>query len=261
MSTLSGHRRTPGAAAAIAAVAFAAGLSLGTAPAYAADSQTVNFTGGSVLSMLVCKSEPSVARLNVPRESRVMFVNRLGQAATLRINGQPAVEVGPNKAAPVVFHRGPVSVSMTFSCGAGIVQQFSAASVSVTGGGAPPTQKPTAKPSTPAASHSAPAKSRAGETGRAALSPVRPATPSSDAVVPAGDGGGPAAPDPAAGAATNSGKGGNAVALEPIVTASGTPRDSASGLLALVAAVCAIGVTIASIRAIISKRTTQTRYA
>ncbi|HEV7896976.1 MAG TPA: hypothetical protein VGP31_03935, partial [Planosporangium sp.] len=70
------------------------------------------------------------------------------------------------------------------------------------------------------------------------------------------------ATDPvAAGSPTGSGKGGNAVAVEPIVTASGTPRDSASGLLALLSAVCAIGVTIAVTRAIISKRIIQAYFA
>ncbi|HEV7896301.1 MAG TPA: hypothetical protein VGP31_00425, partial [Planosporangium sp.] len=177
---MSGYRRTPGAAAAIATVAFAAGLSLGTAPAYAADSQTVNFTGGSVLSMLVCRSEPSVARLTIPRESRVMFVNRLGQPATLRIHGREAVQVGPNKAVPVIFHHGPVSVSMTFSCGAGIVEQFSSTSVSVTGVGARPTHGTTVRP-TPGATHGAPARTPGGDTGRAALSPAKPTASSTPA--------------------------------------------------------------------------------
>ena len=48
-----------------------------------------------------------------------------------------------------------------------------------------------------------------------------------------------------------------AVAVEPLVPASGTPRLAASGLLALVAAVCAIGVTVSAIRAIIAQRTSQ----
>jgi hypothetical protein len=60
---------------------------------------------------------------------------------------------------------------------------------------------------------------------------------------------------------TGPGKGGNAVAVEPLVPASDVPRDSASSLLAIIAAVCAVGVTIVVIRAIISKRTIQTHYA
>jgi hypothetical protein len=74
-------RRTAGAAAAITAALLAAGPSLAASPAYAADSQTVNFTGGSVLSVLVCKSAPSPPGLTVAAESRVLFVNRLGQTA------------------------------------------------------------------------------------------------------------------------------------------------------------------------------------
>jgi hypothetical protein len=257
-------------AVAIVAVALAAGPALAASPAYAADSQTVKFTGGSVLSMLVCKSEPSNARLTIPAESRVMFVNRLGQAAMLRVDGRALVQVGPNQAAPVVFHHGPVSVSMTFSCGAGVVEQFSSTSVSVTGAGAKPAASASLRPTTGATAgvtHSSPVRTRSSNTGRAALSPAHPATESPAATGAPGLGGSPtagqsAAPvDPTGAAGPGAGKGGNAVAVEPLVTASGTPRDSASGLLALLAAVCAIGVTVAVTRAIISKRTNQASYA
>ena len=76
---------------------------------------TVEFSGGSVLNMLVCKSQPSTGRLSVPAESRVSFVNRLGQNATLRMGGRTVTSVGANQAVPVVFHHGPVEVSMTWT--------------------------------------------------------------------------------------------------------------------------------------------------
>jgi hypothetical protein len=263
MSTLSGHRRTAGVVTAIAAAALAAGPALVAAPAYAADSQRVNFTGGSVLSMLVCKSEPSKARLTVPAESRVMFVNRLGLPATLRVDGRALVEVGPNQAAPMLFHYGPVSVSMTFSCGAGVVQQFSTATATATGGAQASAHGATAPP-TAGPTHSPSPRTRSGSVGRSALAPAQPSMERTATGAPGtGTGASPsaAAAIPSAGGSPAAGRGGNAVAVEPLVTASGTPVDTASGLLALLAAVCAVGVTIAVTRAIVSKRTIQARYA
>ncbi|MCW2643605.1 MAG: hypothetical protein JWP76_5911 [Dactylosporangium sp.] len=264
----------------IVAAAFVAGPALGGAPAYAKDGQekgyasgqTVSFTGGSVLSMLVCRSEPSEDRLTIPAESRVMFVNRLGQNATLRVNGQALVQVGPNQAAPVVFHYGPVSVSMSFSCGAGVLQQFSSVSVSVTGAGPQaPHRSPTPPPPVPSttvpaagATPSSTAKARSGSSGHAALSQARPSpglsvTAATTSPAPAQSA---AAVHPStSGAPAGSGKPGNPVAVEPIVLASDAPRENLSVLLALIAAVCAVGVTIAVTRVIISKRTIRTRCA
>jgi hypothetical protein len=273
-----------GVAATIAALAIGGGATIGAAPAYATDGQTVNFTGGSVLSVLVCKSEPSPAQVTVRAESRVMFVNRLGQTATLRVDGQAVSTVGANQAVPVVFHHGPVSVSMTFSCGAGVVEKFSSASVSVTAApraatpnvaGAPPTIGAPSGAGAPV--HSAPGASHAGAVGgRAVESP--PQGPEGTATgAPTVDAAAPSAPavtdgpsaDPSAlavdpttdGTFGGPATGSTAVAVEPLVPASGTPRESASGLLALIAAVCAVGVTIATTRAIISKRTIQAYLA
>jgi hypothetical protein len=270
-------------AAAVAAAAIGAGSTIGAAPAYATAGQTVNFTGGSVLNVLVCKSEPSPARLSVPAESRVMFVNRLGQTATLRVDGQAVSNVGANQAVPVVFHYGPVSVSMTFSCGASVAERFSAATVAVQ---APPRPAapnvPNTRPAVGAPSgggaattiHNASGMSRAGAVGgRQAASPGQNAPGTSGASPTAGpvDPGAIDVPsaDPSALAvdpitgetATGAAAADTAVAVEPLVPASGAPQDGASGLLALLAAVCAVGVTIAATRAIISRRTIQARLA
>jgi hypothetical protein len=275
MSTLSGHRRAAGVAAAIAAAAIATAPILGAGAAYAADGQTVSFAGGSVAGLLVCKSAPSSSLLNLASESRVMFANRLGQAATLRVDGQAVATVGPNQAVPVVFHYGPVSVSMTFSCGAGVVEKFSATSVDV----APPARPATPSGSRPSAgvvvgspTHSKPGTTRAGatagrtgtSTGQAGTEGTAGGTAGVDPLNPAASGGLPSAdPSAIAGdpATIGGGKAGAAVAVGPLVPASGPARESASGLLALLAAVCAVGVTAAAIRAIISKRTIQARLA
>jgi len=275
ISTLSGHRRTAGAAAAITAALLAAGPSLAASPAYAADSQTVNFTGGSVLSVLVCKSVPSPSRLTVGAESRVLFVNRLGQTAQLRVDGRSVATVGANQAVPVVFHYGPVSVSMTFGCSAGVAEQFSPASVSVTPrtrAYAPPAAQPGGGSGVvsrgSAATAGAPVRSAPGATrhqakpdgtGTASAAPDgNPLDPAATDIVPSVDPSGAVADPPFTG-----GTGGDStpVAVEPLVPASGDVPATASGLLALVAAVCAVGVTIAATRAIISKRTLQASLA
>jgi hypothetical protein len=259
-------------AAALATAAIGAGLTLGAAPAYAMGGQTVNFTGGSVLNVLVCKSEPSPAHVSVAAESRVMFVNRLGQSATLRVDGQAVATVGANQAVPVIFHYGPVSVSMTFSCGAGVVEKFSSASVSVAAAPRPAPNVAVSRP-TVGAVGGAPARSAPGTNrgtgGRAVTSSQGPEAAGAAGTDPAAEEGAPPADpsalplDPAAvGAGADVATGGStAVAVEPLVPASGTSQENASGLLALLAAVCAVGVTIAATRAIISKRTIQARLA
>src|SRR5687767_13715167 len=117
MATLSGHRTADSGAAAGTALITAA-QTVGHSPDQPPplNGPTVEFAGGSVLSLLVCTSEPSVTRVSVPAESRVTCVNRLGQPGTLMIDGQAAKKVGPNQADPVVFHHGPVSVGMTIEC-------------------------------------------------------------------------------------------------------------------------------------------------
>jgi hypothetical protein len=284
-------------AAAIMAGLIAAGPSLAAGPAYAADGQTVTFTGGSVAGLLVCKSQPNSSRVNVAAESRVTFANRLNQTATLRVDGAAVATVGADQAVPLVFHHGPVRVSMTFSCSAGVVEQFSAASVNVASRSAAPAPVPAAPTGGgntgsngggysrnsgggTATHNGAPDAARAGTTGGGTAtggSPrsgsegtggARPGAAASDPAAlagePSADPSAPALTDPALGDPTaptgTSGEGGNAVAVEPMIPASDGPT-SASGLLALVAAVCAIGVTMAAMRAMILKRTLRASLA
>jgi hypothetical protein len=285
MAPLSGHRRIAGVATMIA-VAFAAGPVLGAPAAYAEDGepasgrdaggdvQTVRFTGGSLLNMLLCRSEPSKSRLTIPVNSRVVFVNRLGQPATLHVNGQALVRLAPDQAAPLVFRHGTVSVAMTFPCGAGVMEQFSSMSVTVVATGQPePTVTVTPQPTQSVAtqvSGGVPVKARAGGAGRAGLAPAGPsaravftatatatgaASPTAGRPAPASATALPSAP------AVTDRNDGDEVAVEPLVPVSGTPRDSTSGPLALLGAVCAVVVTIAAIRSIISKRTTRTHSA
>jgi hypothetical protein len=280
MAPLSGHRRIAGVATMIA-VAFAAGPVLGAPAAYAEDGepasgrdaggdvQTVRFTGGSLLNMLLCRSEPSKSRLTIPVNSRVMFVNRLGQPATLHVNGQALVRLAPDQAAPLVFRHGTVSVAMTFPCGAGVMEQFSSMSVTVVATGRPePTVTVTPQPTQSVAtqvSGGVPVKARASGAGPAGLAPAGPSARAVSTATAASPTAGRPAPAsatalPSASAVADRNDG-DEVAVEPLVPVSGTPRDNTSGPLALLGAVCAVVVTIAAIRSIISKRTIRTHSA
>jgi hypothetical protein len=78
----------------------------------------VRFRAGGRLGLggLLCAADPDQSRLRVEAETLVTFVNYTGRRALLRIDGQDATTVDPNEAVPVVFHVGPVSVSMVPAC-------------------------------------------------------------------------------------------------------------------------------------------------
>jgi len=256
--------------AAAAATLLSAALTVGASPVYAAPAggPTVEFSGGSVLSLLVCKSEPSSGQVTVPAETRMSFVNRLGQGATLRIDGKPVAQVGANQAVPVVFHYGPVNVAMTFSCGVGVVEEFKAVGVTVTRpvvaqGGTNPLPAPgaTSAPRTgtvPASTGRSPNSAAGGGTAngegtpteQGGTEPIDPSLLGPDATAA-----------PAGAAAVPSANADGRVFVEAAVPASGTPRNGPAGLLALVAAVCVVGVAMAAIRAIIAQRSTRTGIA
>ncbi|WP_432982538.1 hypothetical protein [Dactylosporangium sp. CA-233914] len=269
----------------------AAALTVGASPVSAApESPTVEFTGGSVLSLLVCKSQPNTPDVSVPADSRVNFVNRLGQNASLKVDGKAVATVQPNQQVPVVFKKGPVEVAMTFDCGVGVVQQFKPVSVGVT----PAAQAPAAQPATqpaqgqpkakPGATKTSPPSGPAGAAAGAAngvISNRGPAGHSStkapqgqDGTASTGDVDGemgtepidPALLDPSATAAPAIGADPSTpvddrVTVEEPVAASGPARNGPAGLLALVATVCVVGVGIAAIRAIIAQRSSRASFA
>lgn len=222
---------------------------------------TVEFSGGSVLNMLVCKSQPSTGRVVVPAESKVSFVNRLGQNATLRMAGKTVTSVGANQAVPVVFHHGPVEVSMTISCSAGVVEEFRTVTVGVTPKPAAqpavaPTPTATGRTSTgSAASRGGSARASAGATATA----TEPSTPAVDTWAPseAAQSGAPLG-DPATGAG---GAAPGAADVGDVVAASGEPVHGPSGLLAMIAAVLTVGVGVAAVRAVLARRTPGARFA
>jgi hypothetical protein len=285
MATLSGHR-TAVRAAAVATVLLTAALTVGASPAYA-DGPKVEFSGGSVLSLLVCKSTPSASKVSVTEGDQVAFVNRLGQAASLKVNGNTVSQVPPNSQVSVHFtSRGADSVSMAFDCGVGVVQEFSAVDVSVApapnaapaanrvgggvaaavggAGGTVATHKPTptaagtsagktvTHPPTQGATPTRGTASTNATGGQSGTEPIDPSLLGPD-LEPSD---GAAVADPGA---TTGGNG--QVYVEAAVPASGTPRNGPAGLLALIATVCVVGVGMAAIRAIIAKRATRTGLA
>jgi hypothetical protein len=221
----------------------------------------VEFVGGSVLGAVVCKSQPSTSRLSLPAETRVMFVNRLGEPGTLRIDGRNVAPVGANQGVPVVFHSGPVSVSMAFPCNLGVVQQYESVAVAI----APKTANPG-----PVGQVNSAAPAGSAETGTGTVRTDRPAAGDQEGgtqTEPVGpeeiepDGslsGSDAFVPPVAANSTNNLP---AADVEHPVPVAGTPRNRASNLLALIATIGVLGVTIAAIRAIVSQRTRRIQFA
>jgi len=267
-----------------AAALLGAALTVGASPVYAAPSggPTVEFSGGSMLNLLVCKSSPSTAKVSVPADTRVTFVNRLGQTANLKVDGSSVAQIGANQAVPVVFHYGPADVSMTFNCGVGVVEEFKSVGITVTSGGTglktPPPLVTGGAGSTGAKGTSGIAARNGGTpstrsthgggsgaktSGAGGTSPTDRAATSTDegteTIDPSLLGNDPSAA--AAGAGGPSAPGNGQVYVEAAVPASGTPQNGPAGLLALIAAVCVVGVGIAAIRAIIAQRSTRASYA
>ena len=256
----------------LAAAALGAGPALvaGAASAETEAAPAVEFSGGSVLNMLVCKSQPSTSRLTVPAESKVTFVNRLGQNASLRVGGKTVTSVGANQAVPVVFRQGPVEVSMTISCSAGVVEEFRAVTVGVTPrpAAAPPAAAPTTAPA-----NRAPAPTGTSRGGASGYN--RSATPTPTATDPTAT----ATADPWASASASAdpsapgvsvtdpgtGEGGGlppgATDVGDVVAAAGEPVHGPSGLLAMIAAVLTVGVGVAAVRAVMARRTGAARFA
>jgi hypothetical protein len=263
----SGNFRSARLSRILVVAALGTGPALMAGSAYAAPEAqpAVEFSGGSVLNMLVCKSQPSTGRLTVPAESKVSFVNRLGQNATLRMAGKTVTSVGANQAVPVVFHHGPVEVSMTISCSAGVVEEFRSVTVGVTP--KPATAQPLAAPSPTStargSSGGAPASRGAGAraTAGASTPAVEASTPAADPWAPAAAGTPSGAPVTDPGTGEGGGVARGAADVGDVVAASGEPVHGPSGLLAMIAAVLTVGVGVAAVRAALARRTSGARFA
>ncbi|MCP2326035.1 hypothetical protein HDA40_004542 [Hamadaea flava] len=237
------------------------GVPLAAQPAFAepeAGTQ-VEFDGGG-LGLLLCGSKPDRPAVTIKSEQKVVFVNNLGQGATLQIDGENGGPISDGQAVEVQFHKGPVAIAMVPDCllnlgGNGsyepVTVNVNASSPSSGGNstGAPrvvKTRTPKPKPSgttVPSAG--------ASSSEEAPLFPLEPDP--SGSVAAAGD-----SLEPGSTVVTPSGE--SVIGMTDL--ANDTPRDKGPiGLLAIIATVCVVGVTVGAIRAIVSQRATRTEFA
>lgn len=254
----------------------------------AAGPNTVIFKGGCYLAGVgYSDAKPSVNNqddleaMTVPAGTRLALVNNLGSNATLTIAGQTAGQVASgsyaNYTAPA---SGPVSVSMTPACLLGPlgVRNYKPEMVSVTpasngGTSAPPSNGGGATGPTGGAGHTGGAPTNGtgtqggapagGQTGQPPASQpaagIRPALPlhqpAARGAVP------PGAAAPGAGSGTSGGGAASGTTRPQVVNrpADAQPVGNASptgttSLLALIAAVCLVGVGAAAVRTVLTQR-------
>lgn len=243
--------------------ALLVGLPLIPATALAAPAQPqVRFSGGG-LGMLLCGSKPDVGSIAVTAQSKVIFVNSLGQGATLQIDGETAGAVNNGEAVEVQFHRGPVSVAMVPECLLNLNGDFAPVTVQVNA--ARTTPRPSARTGQPRPSASA-GTGVLGKTGKT-KSPAPTAVPGTEAspdmsledpilpLEPDAEGGGPDDPGSSPATVVN-------IDGSPTFQSKSTSTDRGPiGVLAIIATVCVVGVGTGAIRAIISQRASRAEFA
>jgi hypothetical protein len=249
--------------AVVLAVAFTGGALIAPGVAAAAESPTVTFNGGCGVVGLGASSQPSVDGLHVASGSTVYFVNHLGQPAQLMVDGSAASTVQANFKVGVVF-KGPATVALVPGCllggadsGTVRVDVAGRPSASPTGG------VPTTRAGGSAGGHAGQPSNRPAAGAIRAPEKRPSATPSASTPAPSPSGSASVSPsvDPALVGPTDTASevgpdpspSANLVAVGAMTPA--TPgRHRPAGLLALIATVCMVGVSIATIRAIIAQR-------
>ncbi|MEH1126276.1 hypothetical protein [Micromonospora sp. CPCC 206061] len=264
MPPLARHRA---AATAVAALFVAAPL-LATGAVYAAPApspvvsvpesgEEVVFSGGRGLLGVSCEANPSASAVTVPAETTLRVVNRTGYRAKLYLDGASQGEIENGGVAPVVFHRGPVTLGLKPSCMLGkqsaVRVEVVAASGSATPGSG--TKPGASRPERPPSNEGDRPRTRASASPAPDASPSADASP--DAAVTSENGGnldeGVATVDETTGA--------EGAAAEALASVEPVRETGPIGLLALIATVCVVGVSAGAIRAIIAQRATRTGVA
>jgi hypothetical protein len=230
------------------------------APAWAA-SPRVEFSRG--VGLLSCDSKPSDRDLTVPAESRVIFVNKLRDDATLRIDGRDAARVQEDGSSEVLFHRGTVRVEMVPDCGLSLSSDVEAVSVTVVapgGSASGPSSSGPARSSGSSPTGASPAQSSRGSHRAGTDGSASPDGSASASASEAPAGGGATSPDAGAGQGPAAG-GDEGVAAEPVSTETGSGKNGPNGLLTIIAVGCIVGVSAGAIRAIAAQRATRTSVA
>jgi hypothetical protein len=272
---------------------FGGGLLLGipllaapglTAPSLALSTpqtqRPVEFSGG--VDPLLCDSKPDRSSVTVKSESRLVFINNIGQGATLRIDGENGGPIADGQAVEVLFPRGPVAIAMVPDClpnlgGNGTYEPVTIrvsatrpSSSGSSGGKSAVKTWPTPGPS-PAAAPPAdgpttvadgPVFSLEPDAGTGAVNPVAdPAAGPAAGPAPSAD----SAMDPAAGPAESADptiSPGGLLAGTSMNPGSDTPIDKGPiGLLTIIATVCVVGVSVGALRAIVSQHTSRVEVA
>jgi hypothetical protein len=103
-----------GAPPLVSAVAVTGPAAVPNAPARKSDREIV-FTGGGSLHVR-CTAAPGVPSVTVPAENTLRVVNNTGRRARLMLDGLAQGEISEGSAGEVLFHRGPVSLSLRPMC-------------------------------------------------------------------------------------------------------------------------------------------------
>lgn len=264
MPPLARHR----AAATAVAALFAAMPLLVTAAAQAAPARDplpaesgkeVVFSGDRGLLGVSCAANPSTSSVTIPAETTLRVVNQTGYRAKLLLDGASQGEIADGAAAPVVFHRGPVTLGLKPSC---MLSDESAVRVEVVP--APHTGTTGAKPRTGSPQRPA-AGGRDQRDEDPEAQPTAAPTPSpavTETPEPAtiGEEGGDSG-EAVATVDDTLGTGDEGVAAEALSSVQPVRKSGPIGLLALIATVCVVGVSAGAIRAIIAQRATRTSVA
>jgi hypothetical protein len=263
------HTVAPSRLAGLLATGLIAGLPLLFAgPALAAAPQ-VEFSGGG-LGLLACGSRPSTGEVTVAAESTVTFVNRLSQGATLRVNGRDSKWVPQNSGIKMLFHRGPVEITMVPDCTLNLSKSFDPVSVNVISAndGTAPSASPSGSGSSVGGGNGtgqgatpngySRGNGTSGTAGTRSPDGSGQQSPSGAPITPADGGVNSANPGTVEKPAASSGQG---LAAEPVAAAQAAGGGGPNGLLALIATVCVVGVSAGAIRAIAAQRATRTGVA
>ncbi|GIF69875.1 hypothetical protein Ais01nite_79100 [Asanoa ishikariensis] len=287
------RRRT--VASVVAAFFVAAPLAVGGAafadPAQETNSQ-VTFSGDGLLGV-ACGAKPSAASVTVPAESTLRVVNNTGRKAKLLLDGATRGEVASGATADVLFHRGPVELALKPDCmladEKSVRVEVMAPPPPAATGNDTPANPPTlpfgnggtssggddqnAGGDNPGDQNQRPGANGENPDPAAAASPgaVDPNNPDADPAKPANPDD-PANADAAALAVDSFANPGGGTGLDGATTVAGAAAEplasvdpvsdsGPTGLLALIATVCLVGVSAGAIRAIVAQRASRTRAA
>ncbi len=227
-----------------------------TAPlaAAAAEEPVITFTATGTPPVL-CGTVASVSSLRVGTNTRIILDNQTGVPAIIDVGKQKVLDLQPGMGARIKLKPGQHEVSLVPDCA--VITGTAVVAVSVDPGNTPPDASPSAGPTDPADTPGSPPRPSSDAPGT-----TGPAVGGSGSPGPGPKPGPGPGPDLAGTGATN----GTDVTghldgevIEVQAFSLGDSRDPKGvRLLAVIAAICVFGVTVAITRAIVSERTSTT---